>query len=339
MADVARAAGVSPATVSRVINRSGYVKARTRERVEKVLQVSGFVPSLAARSLSGSGTKLVGLIVPDVDNPVYLDILKGVNEACRERHFSVVLGQYGEDESIIRESVLHLASLNVDGIILSIPEFHSVDPRLYILPFVSHRIPIVQTGYAVPEFRIDAVGENAEHTGRLAGEHLARSGYERIAVVGSTENPFTRGRMEGFCSAVREFGMTAESIKVVDTDLTVAGGHAAGRALLSGKPLPDAVFALNDVTAIGVLMAARELGIDVPGRFGVIGVDGIQLGTLVEPRLSTVALPTLEIGRKLFELLHDRVSGAYDGEARGIHVEGRLCARQSTIALKTIRGR
>jgi len=339
MADVARAAGVSPATVSRVINRSGYVKARTRAQVENVLRASGFVPSLAARALGGGRTQLVGLIVPDVDNPVYLDILKGVNEACRERHYNVVLGQYGEDESIIRESVLHLASLNVDGIILSIPEFHRVDPRLYILPFVSHRIPIVQTGYAVPEFRIDAVGENAEQTGRLAGEHLARSGYERIAVVGSTENPFTRGRMEGFRSAFREFGVPAESIQLFDAELTVAGGHAAGIALLAREPLPDAVFALNDVTAIGVLMAARELGIDVPGRLGVIGVDGIQLGTLVQPRLSTVALPTLEIGRKLFELLYDRVSGVYDGEARGLHVDGRLCARQSTVSLNTIRGK
>ncbi len=332
MDDVARVAGVSAATVSRVINHSGYVGGKTRERVERIIKASGFVPSKAARSLTGSRTQLLGLVIPDIGNPVYLDILKGISAACREQGFSVVLGQYGDDELTTRESVLHLASLNVDGIVLFLPEFHRVDPRLYLLPFVSNRIPIVQTGHPIADLRIDAVAERAEQTGRLAGEHLAKAGYERVTVVGSTENPFARERLLGFRKAMRESGIGDRAIRTFDAELTLSGGHDAGVRICAEDPLPDAVFCLNDVTAIGVLQAAREQGIRVPKQLGVMGVDGIQLGTLVHPRLTTVTLPTLEIGRILFNLLHDRISGAHTGEARGILVDGRLCVRESTIS-------
>lgn len=331
IADVARIAGVSASTVSRVINDSGYVGKKTRERVETVLKATGFTPNMAAKTLVTSRTSLIGLILPTFDNPVYLEILKGANEAATQAGYSVVIGQRGEDQVNLHESVMHLAALNVDGIISTLPEHLSVPAEEYLLPFIQKKFPLVQLGEGQREYNIDGVSTDAVATGRTVGDHLASLGHEHVAIIGTRLNPFTRMRIEGFEDAYIQAGIGTRGLAMFEADMSRTGGYRAACEVIACPERPSAIFALNDVMAIGAIMAAEEAGLRVPEDISVIGIDGIDLGTLMRPRLSTYALPLYEMGRELFALLHARISGAYAAEARTVVLGGRLVPRESTV--------
>ena len=332
--DLARAAGVSSSTVSRVLNHSGYVGKKTRQTVENVIKAHGFIPNAAARSLSTARTALVGLIIPSFDNPVYLEILKGVNSAAIQNGYSVVLSESGEDPENIKRSMMHLAALQVDGIAAASPEVHDVDIADYLTAFISEKIPISQLGDADTRWRIDGVAADSHESGRLAAEHLVRLGHERIGVVGSVLNAHVKRRVEGIREVLLKSGLRPTNILSLEADFTQAGGYRAIQGALAGPGRPDALIALNDVMAIGGLLAAEEAGVAVPRELAVVGIDGIPLGSLTRPRLSSVVLPTFEMGCKLFELIHTRLTGAYDGEARQVVFHPRLAARESSMAVR-----
>lgn len=280
-----------------------------------------------------SRTHLIGLIIPDFDNPVYLEILKGVDNACMQKNYSVVLGQCGNKPGIINSSILHLASLRVDGLIIALSDYPDVNVKKYIFPFIRHNIPIVTTGKAMKELKIDGVLTDPFETGKLAGEHLARQGHENIAIIGKIDHRyyFLNKRIQGFKTAFLEYGVAKDNIRCISSELTQAGGYLAALEVLQHKDRPSAIFALNDIIAIGVMMAANELGLKVPDEIAVTGVDGISLGAMIRPRLTTVALPTFEMGQKLFDLLHSRISKEYDGETREFTYHSRLVIRESTL--------
>ncbi|MCP4397222.1 MAG: LacI family transcriptional regulator [bacterium] len=334
IADIARLAGVSPATVSRVINNSGYVGKETRKKVEQIVKISGFRPNMAAKALATSKTNLVGLIVPNLDNPVYLDILKGVNNACMQQNYSVVLGQGGMEPDEIKASMLHLASLQVDGLILALSDYQYDEIQEYIVPVIRNNIPIVKTGKAIREARIDGVLTDPFETGKLAGQHLARQGHERVVILGEcdTHHYFLHERVHGFKSAFLEHGIGMGNINEVPAELTQAGGYLAALDIFKQAQRPTAIFTLNDIMAVGVMAAADESAVTIPGDIAVMGIDGISLGSIIKPRLTTVALPTFEMGQQLFELLHARIEDDYKGDAREINYHGRLVIRDSTLS-------
>jgi LacI family transcriptional regulator len=331
IADLAKIAGVSASTVSRVINRSGYVGKKTRQKVENVIKAHGFLPNRAAQSLVTSKTSLIGLIVPSFDNPVYLEVLKGVNAAAIERGYSVVLSESGEEPENVRESMMHLAALRVDGIIATHPEVHDVDIADFLTSFIRERIPIARLGDRDAKWRIDGVLADAFESGKLAGQHLAQLGHERIGLIGTIVNAHVRRRAEGIRAALLEKGLSLRNIVYYDANFTQYGGYLAGLQALGAPERLQAYVALNDVMAVGAMMAAEELGLAIPRDVAIVGIDGIQLGSLVRPRLSTVVLPTFEMGRKLFEMIHTRLTGQYGGEARETTFHPRMVPRESTM--------
>ena len=331
IADIAQMAGVSPTTVSRVINNSGYVAKTTREKVENILKATGFVRNMAATTLVTSRTHMVGLILPTFNNPVYLDILKGVNEAAIENGYGVVIGQRGEEAKALNESITHLASLNVDGIISTFPEYHALKPEEYLLPFIKKNFPLVQLGTGRKDLEIDSVFTDAFGAGFQVGRHLASLGHERVAIIGHQENPFSQDRVRGLKSAYVESGIGPKFLKLFDADMTKSGGYDAACEVFADQNKHTAIFALNDVMAIGALLAAEDRDIRIPEEISVIGIDGIDAGLLVRPRLSTFILPTYDMGHELFQLLFSRMSGSYQGDARNVEFHGRLAVRESTL--------
>ena len=335
IADIAEMAGVSPTTVSRVINNSGYVGKKTREKVENIIKATGFIPNMAAKTLVTSKTNMIGLILPTFNNPVYLEILKGVNEAAIENGYSVVIGQRGEEKKALEDSIMHLASLNVDGIISTIPEHLFIEPEKYLLPFIRKNFPLVQLGKGNSELGIDGVSTNPYESGFQVGRHLASQGHERVAIMGFEENPFTRERVHGLESAYIESGIGIKYLKHFDADMTKNGGYRAACWVFEDPDKPTAIFTLNDIMAIGVYMAAEDKGVSIPSDISIIGIDGIDLGLLVRPRLSTYTLPLYELGRELFTLLHSRMDGTYEGDVRSVEFHGRLTVRESTLSYNT----
>jgi DNA-binding LacI/PurR family transcriptional regulator len=333
IADIAKIAGVSSATVSRVINNSGYVGAKTRSLVENAVKTTGFVPNAAAKAMVTRQTNLVGLIIPTFENPVYQEILKGANDAAVERGFSVVLGLEGEDDKSVSAAILRLAALQVDGIIVAKPEFHSIETAEHLKPFIARRLPIVQLGNRVAENDIDGITIDNFDCGYAAGMHFSRLGHESLTMIGEPVNGFVRERQEGFRKAYVDQGLPVSGLVVEAADFSRSGGNAAALRALAARPGTTALLAMNDIMAIGAIDAAERAGRRVPEDLAIAGFDGIQLGALVRPRLTTIIFPTYEMGRALVDLLLSRIEGEWAGEARQMIFKGRLMVRESTMRM------
>lgn len=331
IADIAVMAGVSATTVSRVINNSGYVGKKTRENIEEILRATGFIPNMAAKTLVTSSTKMVGLLLPTFNNPIYLELLKGVNEAAAAHGYSVVIGQRVDEKKSFKESLMRLASLNVDGIISTIPDYHAIPHEEYLLPFFRKTFPLAQLGIGVKEFDIDGVSIASYESGYQIGRHLASLGHEKLAIIGHRGLPFILERIKGLKSAYIESGLGIKGIRFFDAVMSKSGGYEVASRIFEEKVDISAIFAVNDIMAIGVYLAAEENEKIIPDDVAIIGVGGIDTGLIVRPRLSTFILPTYDMGRELFSLLYSRMAGSYRGESRTIEFHGRLAVRESTL--------
>jgi len=332
IADIARLAEVSPATVSRVMNSSGYVGKATRLKVMDVIKTTGFVPNAAGRTMVTQQTKLIGLLIPTFENPVYLEILKGTNDAAVEQGYSVVLGIEGEDDRTVGAAMLRLAALQVDGIIVAKPEYHTIDTVEQLRPFIARHLPIVQLGDRDPANDIDGITINDFECGHAAGLHLARLGHEACTLIGQPVNRFVKERQEGFRKAYLDQRLPLTGLVVEEADFSRAGGADAALRALEARPWTTAILAMNDIMAIGAIDAIEQTGRRIPEDIAVVGFDGIQLGALVRPRLTTIIFPTYDMGRRLFDLLHSRIDGSWKGETRQVVFNGRLTVRESSLS-------
>ena len=334
--DVAGLAGISAATVSRVLNGSGYVGEKTRRKVLDVIEATGYMPNAAARTLVTQRTKLIGLVFPTLENPVYTEILKGANDAAMDAGYSVVLGIVGEDEGVSHSALLRFAALQVDGIIASNPEYHRRKNVEHLTPFMQKNTPLVHLGEPDADHGIDGIEVNDYEGGYEVGRHLARLGHEKVCIIGQDDNLFVARRHEGFRTAYRDAGLPLSNLHVEMADFTRAGGYEAALRIAKELPETSAVFAMNDIMAIGALEAFEQAGKTVPADIAVVGFDGIQMGLLTRPRLTTFVIPSWEIGRTLAELLVDRIEGRFSGPAKSVVVSGRLAIRESTLGSRKV---
>ncbi|MEV5958661.1 LacI family DNA-binding transcriptional regulator [Streptomyces sp. NPDC051987] len=294
--DVARAAGVSRQTVSRALNDKGEIGVSTKQRVLDTALALGYRPSRFARGLVRQDTVSVGLVIPDLLNPFFTEVAAAALEAARDRGWHVVVYDTG-DRAEEERGTLEVIASQVDAVVgyLHLPE-DEIDRLTRGLPVV-----LIDREPRTPRFssiRID--GEQGVHA---AIRHLAEAGHRRIGMLDHADRPdhsARSGRPEPsirhrwFDAAMAACGLEAGS--VARADQSVEGGESALRELLSRRPDLTAVFAFNDIIAIGALRAARATGRQVPRDLAVIGFDGLRLGTLVEPPLTTVALDTRRLG-------------------------------------------
>ncbi len=297
--DVAAAAGVSAATVSRVVNGSPQVAAQTRARVEEAMERLGYRPNLAAKALAGGSTGAVGLLVPSIANPFYGALAEGVDDMAGELGYHVFISHVASPEAE-RAALSSLVSRRVDGILMAAAQ--ASDELLG--PMVASGLPVVLLAREVPGLDVSCIVNDAFARSREVTRHLAELGHRRIGLVAEPLSYFSaQERRRGFRAALDELGLEP-AIEVEAAAGSIAAARAAAEGILSSHGRPTAVLAQNDLMAIGVLQACRERGLRVPEDLSLAGYDGTLLAEVVQPRLTTVEQPVRDIGRLAVELLH-----------------------------------
>ncbi|MGW3357735.1 LacI family DNA-binding transcriptional regulator [Streptomyces bungoensis] len=321
MADVARAAGVSVATVSHVLNATRPVLPGTRQAVLDAVDALGYTPNTLARSLVTSRTRSIGLAVSAISNPYFTEILQGVEAAALAAGYSLLIADPHDDPAHERKVVQLLHERRVDGMIVA----PSADPRGLVAYVGRHSVPtvfldrVVQVESAAPEQALaqaatgpalfdQVCAENAGPTARLVG-HLAELGHRRIGLVaGSPGLSTTSERIAGYRQALTAAGLTHDEDLVVSGNSESAGAERATAALLSLPSPPTALVTANNAMTIGALRALRGLGLSVPDDLALCCFDDFAWADLFSPRLTAIAQPSRELGAEAVRVLLDRLA-------------------------------
>jgi LacI family transcriptional regulator len=331
--DVAARAGVSTATVSRVL--SGVSKGRppTRERVLAAAAALEYRPSGVARSLKLRATDTLGVIVTDILNPFFPELVRAIEDRAQELGYALLLGNGAEDPAREAAYLELLGSRRVDGVIIAAAGITERHRRWLARP----RLPTVLLNCEMDDGSLPAALSDNRTGGRLAGEHLLALGHRRIGLVTvSYPDPAATDRALGMRDALAAAGLDPDAVAVSAAQKQVAGGEQAVRDLLDRDPHLSAVACYNDVMAIGALRGVRASGRRVPRDVSVVGFDDIDLAAYAEPPLTTVAQETAALGRWSVEHLVDRIRSDAEGRPSSapavLRLPCRLVVRQSTAA-------
>jgi LacI family transcriptional regulator len=339
--DVAALAGVSFTTVSHVLNDTRPVSADARRRVLAAVEQIGYLPSAVARSLRKSETKIIGVLVPNVRNPFFAELVCGVEECCRLAGFSVFLCNSDNDPKRQQQYMRTLLEKRVDGLLLSSAGDDEALARIFKLASV----PSVTVDRLVPGVSADRVSVHNQQGAYTAVLHLLELGHRRIACIsGPAEFEVARERIEGWRRALQSYGIAADEQLIIESDFSSPGGYEAVRSLLLGQaaqalaapgaPPVTAVFASNDVMAVGALRAAAELGVRVPQQLSVVGFDDIELSRYVFPALTTVGCSIQQLGIEAGKVLIERIENP-GAPIKEVLLTPRLVVRESTAPPQT----
>lgn len=313
LSEVARHAGVTPATVSNVLRNRGRVGATTRQRVLEAVEALGYRPHLAARALAEGRAPTLALMVSSIANPFYPEFALAVERAARTSGHFVIICNTNEDPLTGRAYLDQIAGTLSEGVLvtnanLDFADLHTTESR---------GTPVVLCMWERPDEPpgLPCVAVDFRRAGELAGAHLLELGHTHIgAIVGSKASGIHAARYTGFVDALRAGGAPKSRVKHA-TD-TIQGGYAAARALLESDPKLTAIFATNDLPALGAMHAAADLGLNVPADLSVIGITDIQLARESRPALTTVAVPTAEVAGLAVSLLRELIESSYGQTAR-----------------------
>ncbi|HZP03443.1 MAG TPA: LacI family DNA-binding transcriptional regulator [Terracidiphilus sp.] len=284
---VARQAGVSSATVSRVINGSAVVKEETAQRVRRIVQDLNFVPSPIAATLKYGRSRTYGVVIPDLTNPFYPEFLVEFEKILVESHREMLLTTIQSHEAALINSVGRMLTRQVDGVLLMASEYETKA----IEPLFDRKIPIVTVDRRKVEKGTCDVSIEFEDGYRESVMHLRNLGHRHIGFIGGhNEIGTSRVRLKAFQNALNFAGLTYEPNLTRLGDYRFAGGEAAVNSLMLEKKCPTAIITANDLTAFGAMRALHARGINVPAQMSLIGFDGIQLGDAVHPRLTTAGI-------------------------------------------------
>lgn len=289
--DVAKAAGVSVATVSRVLNSPSLVSEETRTRVRSAIDTLHFVPSAAARAINSGRTRMVGALVPTLDNAIFARFLSSLEEGLGEYGLSLVVATTDGDEDMEATKAERLVDIGGEALIVSGVSHSAAFDELVRRT----RLPAVATSYFDADYHLPTVGYDNAAAATVALHHLTSAGHREIAVLhGPTDrNDRTRARLKGLRDAAGD-----ARLHLFAADITMEGGAGATRSVLASRLGCTALLCLSDVLAISALFELRRHGIDVPGRLSVIGVDDLPASAYTVPRLTTVRLPVSRMGRE-----------------------------------------
>lgn len=308
ISDVALNSGVSKSTVSHVINQTRFVEEETRQKVLQAIQDMNYRPSSIARSLVSRRTGTAGLLISDVGNPFYHDVILASEEVALVNGYSIFLCNTCYDLNRGMKFIYSLIDRSVDGIM-----FMSSNMNIEMLQEVhKNAIQSVVLDWGGTDVSDMAATITIDFTGGIieAVQHLTALGHKRIAFASGPADLWTANvRKQAFMDGMKLCQPTNQSAAIIEGNLRIEGGYQAFKELNSLTPRPTAVIAANDLTALGIMWAARSAGYRLPQDLSVIGLDDIDLASRVSPTLTTIALPRYEIGRfamqNLLSLIHD----------------------------------
>lgn len=317
--EVAALANVSPATVSRVMNGTANVDAEKRERVLKAIEETGFVPNEAARTLFKRSAKIIGLVLPSIENPFFTQFSGAVERTADSYGYKVVLFNTDGDIEKEKNTLQMLSAMNADGIILTTSS-EGVDSDIE-----NCTIPVVVTDRLTAQNGATAyVHCDHYNGGRMAAEHLISCGSTMIVCMrGKQDISSARERYLGCKDVCSEQGV---NLQVIDCDYSFDAGIEATKQMLEKYPDADGIVACNDIVAISAYKVLHQKGIEVPGQIQIIGYDNIQLTQLMTPELTTIAQPIEKLGIKAVELLLQKE----EYEEKEYILEPKLIIRETT---------
>lgn len=302
---VARRARVSISTVSRTINQTGKISEETQEHVRRVMREMGYKPNRVARRLRAGGKcHLIGLIIPNIQNPFFADLARGVEDIAYRNNFAVLLCNYDEDPAKERFYLDVMQQESVDGVIL--PPIHEKDPA--VLRVAQSGMPVVCVDRALAGASLDQV-EIDNHRGAFeAVSHLIARGHTRIGMIsGPADSSTGRERLAGYRHALADAGVTVSPDLVRYGDYKQASGRDLARDLLSRRHPPTALFISNNLMTIGALEVVAERKLQIPRDLALLSFDDLPLAAVFNPPLSVVRQPAYEVGRSAAELLFQRL--------------------------------
>jgi LacI family transcriptional regulator len=326
--DIARQAGVSRSTVSRVVNNDPNVNEDVRKRIQELIQSTGYQPHAAARSLASQRSRMIGLVLPRTvssffSDPYFPRLTQGVAQACNQSNYTLglFLLDTKEDEQRIFPRIANNGML--DGIILQTAQ---MDEKL-IEKLIKSDFPVVIAGRPTINNGLTYIDVNNIDAACGAVCHLINLGYKRIGTItGRMTSTAGIDRKEGYLKAICEHGWQIDEALIVEGDFSEQGGYVAMKKLLDAKP--DAVFAASDTTALGAIRAVREAGLRVPGDIAFIGFDDLPVASHYNIQLSTVHQPIFQFGVKAVETLIDLIENGIKPSRRVI-MDTKLIIRDS----------
>lgn len=325
MKDVAQLAGVSTATVSRALMNPEKVSSSTRKRVEDAVLEAGYSPNSLARNLRRNESKTIVAIVPDICDPYFTEIIRGIEDAAMEHGYLVLLGDSGQQKKRESSLVNLVFTKQADGMLLlgtDLP-FDVSKPEQKNLP------PMVMACEFAPELELPTVHIDNLTSAFEAVNYLTQLGHKRIAQIsGPEEATLCKFRHQGYQQALRRAGITMNPHYCTYGDFTFEAGAKALRQLLALSEPPTAIFSHNDSMAIGAIKEAKKLGLRVPQDISVVGFDDIQFALYCDPPLTTISQPRYEIGRQAMLMMLDLLRGQEVGAGSRL-LETKLVVRES----------
>lgn len=302
--DVAARAGVSVATVSRVLNGKELVREETSRQVLEAAKHLRYVPNVAARSLSIRRSHTLGIVLPDVHGEFFSELIRGIDLAARKAGYHILVsGSHSNAEEML--DVLETMRGRVDGLVVMAPD---VSPAALREPLAAD-LPLVILSSRDDEH--DTITIDNYGGARMMMDHLLGLGHTRIAFIcGPAQNSDARERLRGYRQAMRNAGSRLE----VAGDFTERGGYEAALRILEAEPRPTAIFASNDAMAVGVLGALSEAGVSCPKEMAVVGFDDVPIARYIAPPLTTVRVDIAEMGRRAFAALFERLAAPGRGQ-------------------------
>jgi DNA-binding LacI/PurR family transcriptional regulator len=310
--DVAKKARVSTATVSRVMSGIDVVKPETAKRVRKAIDALSYVPNLSARTLSKGRSHLFGVVISDITNPFFPDLIYAFNELAEQHNYRAVFANTNYSPERMERCITGMLEQKVEGIAIMTSEMSENSIRM-----------IADRGIPVASMHTSLEHENTSHiiidykSGmEQAIDHIISLGHERIAFIGGPQNLSSAVvRQDIFLGSMKEKGFRLDKNYLTSGNHRVDGGYGAMRRLLQNKTLPTAVICSNDLTAIGAITAIYEAGLSVPKDISIVGYDDIEISSAFNPALTTVRLSRAEIATRAFFALYMATNGVNDSKA------------------------
>ena len=323
--EVAKGAGVSIATVSRVLNESDLVHDETKKLVKKVAHELRYTPNIAARSLSRSKTETIGILLPDLYGEFFSEVIRGMDVTARRQNYHLIISSSHNSKTEI-EAALRVMSGRVDGLIIMSPHIDAATLNSNL----PGALPLVLLNCYVDGGDFDAINIDNYHGAHDVVKHLASHGHKRIAIITGTEkNIDAQERLRGYQAALKDSGAEYSKSYEVVGDFTEASAYKAAIQILRLQPRPTAIFASNDTMAIGALSALRTHNVSVPDEIALAGFDDIPIANYIKPSLTTVRVRISELGIRAVERLLDAVCKKKEHIKRQMVFETEVVIRES----------
>jgi DNA-binding LacI/PurR family transcriptional regulator len=326
IAEVALRAGVSTATVSRAINGSDLVRSRTKEKVWSAIRDLGYYPNTQARALVSGKTRMLGLVISDIVNPFFPELVKSFEFAAIQHGYEVIVANTDYSSERMGTCVRRMIERKVDGVAIMTSE---IEPPL-LAELSRRRLPIVFLDVAKVEPLISVVRVDYNHGIKQAVQHIISLGHKRIGFIsGPNSLKSARTRRVAFLKCISSCGVSERQRIIVEGNHKIRGGEIAMTEMLSAPDPPTAVLTSNDLTAIGAMRAISRAGLRVPEDISIVGFDDIEFSEFTQPPLTTVRLSRDELGQKAFSALYKGLQGGSKG-GQEINVKTNLVLREST---------